>query len=40
MTSLSEGNVCGGLAERSVQDGLQQTMWSNLYCYGIGWDML
>jgi hypothetical protein len=40
MTSLSESNVCGGLAERTVQDGLQQTMWSNFYCDGIGWDML
>jgi len=40
MTFLSEGNVCGGLAERLVKDGLQQPMWSNLYCDGIGWDML
>lgn len=40
VTSLCKGNVCGGLAEGPVQDGLQQTMWSYLYGDGIGWDKL
>jgi hypothetical protein len=39
MTSLSESNVCGGLIEGPVQDGLQETMGSNLYGDGISWDM-
>jgi hypothetical protein len=39
VTSLCEGNVCGGLVEGPVQDGLQETMRSNLYGDGIGWDM-
>jgi hypothetical protein len=40
VTSLCESNVGYAFVEGTFQDGLQETMWSDLNSDGIMWDVL
>jgi hypothetical protein len=40
VTSLCKGNVGDTLVERTFQDGLQETVWSNFNSDCIKWDVL